>query len=85
MANLPKDYSGVNMAMKQNGIVNKTINNLRLAVRDKWERSTETKPIVTNAEQTLNTMFKKGTGIFGYCGKQGNKKESCLKRPMWRK
>jgi hypothetical protein len=40
MANLPKaEYSEVVTVMKQNGIANKTIIDLRLAVRDKWERS----------------------------------------------
>jgi hypothetical protein len=54
---------------------------LRLAVRDKWERLTETKP--TN-KQSLNTTFKftikMFEGICGYCGKQGHKKETCFKK-----
>jgi hypothetical protein len=42
MANLPKIYSKVVTTIKLNGIAGKTINNLRLAVRDMWERLDET-------------------------------------------
>jgi hypothetical protein len=82
--NLSKCYSEVVTAMKLNGIAGKLINNLlRLAVRDMWERSDETKA-KKSSEQRLHTMFKKKftkkyKGICGYCGKQGHKIESCLK------
>jgi hypothetical protein len=46
--------------MKSNGTAGKMINDLRLAVRDKWERLTGTKPTMTNDKQNLNnTMFNK--------------------------
>ena len=43
MAILPKEYSEVVTAMKTNGIANKSINDVRLAVRDMWERTVTVK------------------------------------------
>jgi hypothetical protein len=55
MANFPTtEFSEVVTIMKQNGIANKTINDLRLAVRDKWERLVETKTQSKTKEESLN-------------------------------
>jgi hypothetical protein len=43
MANLPKEYSEVVTVLKVNGIASKTINDLRLAVRDMWKQTIENK------------------------------------------
>jgi hypothetical protein len=87
MANFPKEYSEVVTVLKANRIANKSINNLRLAVQDMWERTIENKTEKTkkkSAEQSLNMGHKKCSKKFkgdcGYCGKQGHKKENCFKK-----
>jgi hypothetical protein len=83
MANLPVEYSEVVTVLKVNELGSKTINDLRLAVRDMWKRSLETKAEAKSAEQLLITGHKKSSkkfkGICGCCGKQGHKKETCFK------
>jgi hypothetical protein len=55
MANLPKEYSEVVLVLKVSGIANKTINDLRWAVRDMWKRTIENK---TEEKKTAEQSFK---------------------------
>jgi hypothetical protein len=85
MANLPIEYSEVVTVLKVSGIASRTINFLRLAVRDMWKRMLENKTTEKkSAEQSLNMghrkFSKKFKGDCGYCGKQGHKKENCFKK-----
>jgi hypothetical protein len=73
--------------LKVDGIASesKTINDLRLAVRDMWKRTLKNKTTEKKTtEQSLNTrhkkFLKKFKGDCGYCGKQGHKKDNCFKK-----